>query len=75
MKIYRDYSHLPAHAAYIGGEYPDGSIDKATIDALDDALNPVCLIDQDGTRHYFDVAVELKPARPINFGQQPLDLN
>lgn len=59
MKTYRDYSHLPAHAAYIGGSYPDGSIDLSTLDALDDALDPVCLIEEDGTRHYFDLAIEL----------------
>jgi hypothetical protein len=59
MKTYRDYSHLPAHAAYIGGSYPDGSIDLSTLDALDDALAPVCLIESDGTRHYFDIAIYL----------------
>jgi hypothetical protein len=59
MKTYRDYSDLPAHAAYIGGSYPDGSIDLSTLDALDDALDPVCLIEEDGTRHYFDLAIEL----------------
>jgi hypothetical protein len=59
MKTYRDYNDLPDNAAYIGGSYPDGSIDLSTIDALDDALDPACLIESDGTRHYFDLAIIL----------------
>jgi hypothetical protein len=59
MQTYRDYSDLPPTAAYLGGSYPDGSIDLSTLDAIDDALAPVCLIDTDGTRHYFDIAIEL----------------
>jgi hypothetical protein len=59
MKIYRNYSDLPSTATYIGGEYPDGSMDESTADALNDALDPVCLIEDDDTRHYFDLAIEL----------------
>jgi len=58
MKIYTDYNDLPPNAAYIGGGYPNGSIDLSTIDALDQAIDPVCLIDIDGSRHYFDLAEE-----------------
>jgi hypothetical protein len=56
---YRDYSNIPAGAAYLGGSYPDGSIDLSTLDAIDDALAPVCLIESDGTRHYFETAIEI----------------
>jgi len=59
MQTYREYSDLPPNAAYLGGSYPDGSIDLSTLDAIDDALAPVCLIESDGTRHYFDTAIEL----------------
>jgi len=59
MKTYRDYTDLPENAAYIGGSYPDGSIDLSTLDAIDHAIDPACLHDADGTRHYFDLAIEL----------------
>lgn len=75
MKTYRNYADLPPAADYIGGEYPDGTIDESTVDALNDALAPVCLIESDGSRHYFETAQEIKPYRPINRGQQALDLN
>lgn len=59
MKIYRDYNDLPPTAAYIGGTYPDGSMDESTADAIDQAIELVCLIDQDDdTMHYFDLAEE-----------------
>jgi len=59
MQTYREYSDLPPNAAYLGGSYPDGSIDLSTLDAIDDALAPVCLIESDRTRHYFETAIEL----------------
>lgn len=59
MKTYRNYNDLPATAAYIGGSSPDGSIDLSTLDALDEAIDPVCLIEDDGSRHYFDLAIAL----------------
>lgn len=58
MKTFRHYESLPPGAAYIGGTYPDGTIDEATHDAVADALAPVCLIESDGTRHYFETAAE-----------------
>ena len=57
MRTYRAYSELPAGAVYLGGSYPDGSIDMSTLDNIDDALAPVCLIETDGTRHYFETAI------------------
>jgi len=59
MKIYTDYNQIPETAAYIGGSSPDGSIDLSVLDALDEAIEPVCLHDDDGSRHYFDLAISL----------------
>ena len=59
MKTYRDYSEIPETATYLGGTYPDGTIDMSTMDAIEDALAPVCLIETDGSRHYFETAIEL----------------
>jgi hypothetical protein len=60
MKTVYDYSDLPENAAYIGGSCPDGSIYLSTLDAIERAIEPICLVDHDdGTRHYFDLAVEL----------------
>jgi hypothetical protein len=58
MKIYTNYNDLPATAAYIGGTCPDGSMDESTADAIGDALDLACLHDDDGSRHYFDLAME-----------------
>ena len=59
MKIYTNYNQIPETAAYIGGSSPDGSIDLSVLDALDEAIEPVCLHDDDGSRHYFDLAMEI----------------
>lgn len=59
MKTYRDYSQIPANAAYLGGTYSDETIDESTMNAIEDALAPVCLIETDGSRHYFETAIEL----------------
>ena len=59
MKTYRNYNDLPPTAAYIGGSYPDGSMDESTADAIDQAIDLACLHDDDGSRHYFDLAMEI----------------
>lgn len=59
MKTYRDYTQIPANAAYLGCTYPNGTIDESTMDAIEGALAPVCLIETDGSRHYFETAIEL----------------
>ena len=59
MTTYRNYNDLPEYASYIGGTDPDGGMDESTADALGDALDLVCLIDDDGSRHYFDLAMEI----------------
>lgn len=59
MKIYRNYNDLPENAAYLGGTSPDGCLDECTADAVDQAINPVCLRDDDGSQHYFELATAL----------------
>lgn len=56
MKTYTDYESIPKHAAYLGSEDTAGYMSEAVNDAIDRAIEPVCLRDDDGTRHYFDVA-------------------
>ena len=53
MKTIQTLEHLPNDAAYIGSEYPDGSMDEATADAIDQAPAPICYRDEDGQRHFF----------------------
>ena len=57
MKTYRDYSHVPKHAQYLGNEDGDGTMYESLADAIDEALAPVKLI-EDGIAHYFDEAIE-----------------
>lgn len=59
MKTFHHYNDIPQNAAYIGGSYPDGSIDLSILDAVEDAIAPVCLIETDGSRHYFETAIEI----------------
>ena len=56
MKTYTEYESIPKHAAYLGSEDTAGYMSEAVNDAIDRAIEPVCLLDDDGTRHYFDVA-------------------
>ena len=53
MKTIADFAELPNNAAYIGSEYPDGTIDEAVADAIDAAPAPLCYRDEDGQNHYF----------------------
>ena len=53
MKTITSLDQLPNEAAYIGSEYPDGTIDEATADAIAEAPAPICYRDEDGQRHFF----------------------
>lgn len=54
MKTYtRDT--MPAHARYIGSEYPDGSMDESLADAIADAFEPGRIRDVDGTWAFFEL--------------------
>lgn len=55
MKTYTRYEDLPKSALYLGSENPDGTVFESLADALDDALEPVELIDEHGS-HYFETA-------------------
>jgi hypothetical protein len=48
-------SHAPEHAAYLGSEHGDGSIDEEIFDAVDAAIEPAFYRDEEGVRHYFDL--------------------
>ena len=58
MKTYTRET-IPAHARYIGSEYPDGSIDESLADAIDFAIDPGRLRDVDGTWAFFELAKEI----------------
>ena len=59
MKTVRDYSLIPSNYFYIGGSYPDESIDESVIDDVENAIAPIKLIDDDdGTIHFFDIRGE-----------------
>lgn len=55
MKTVNDYSAIPAQAAYLGSEQPDGTMTEATAEALDRAREPIIFRDEDGTRHFFEL--------------------
>lgn len=56
MHTYYDYSKIPKHAVYLGSEH--GGMCEELFDAIDAALDPVCLVD-DGVIAYFDIAKEI----------------
>ena len=59
MKTVRSYEQVPKNYQYIGGSYPDGSIDESVIDDVENAIAPIKLIDdEDGTIHFFDIRGE-----------------
>ena len=55
MKTYIRYSDLPKGAAYLGSENGDGTIDEALANDIDDAVEPVQLIEPTDQIHYFDI--------------------
>ncbi len=55
MKTYIRYSDLPKNAGYLGSENGDGTIDEALANDIDDAVEPVQLIEPTDQIHYFDI--------------------
>ena len=51
----RTINQAPEHAAYLGSDHGDGSIDENLADAIDAAIEPVAYRDDDNVRHYFDL--------------------
>lgn len=54
MRTVNDYSAIPAQAAYIGSEQPDGTMTETLADMLDSSIEPIAYRDPDGIRHYFE---------------------
>lgn len=55
MKTYTEYSNIPGNAIYLGSEHGDGTIEEATDEALNEAINPVKYRDPEGVHHFFDL--------------------
>ena len=55
MKTYRRFIDVPMRASYIGSTNGDGSIEEETADQIDSAWEPVCYIDSEGIKHYFEI--------------------
>lgn len=55
MKTFPTYEAIPKTAVYLGSEHGDGSIEEATADAINEAIEPAFFRDEDGQRHYFDL--------------------
>ena len=55
MKTYTEYSNIPGNAIYLGSEHGDGTIEEATSDAIEEAVNPVRFRDEEGSHHFFDL--------------------
>jgi hypothetical protein len=55
MKTYRRFIDVPMRASYIGSTNGDGSIEEEVADHVDCAWEPVCYVDDDGVKHYFDI--------------------
>jgi hypothetical protein len=56
MKTSTSFDAIPNNAIYLGSEQGDGSQTEQLADAIADAIEPVCFLDEDGARHYFDLA-------------------
>jgi hypothetical protein len=54
IKTVTQYDLIPKTAAYLGSEFPDGSMDEFVADNIADAIAPICFKDPDGCKHYFD---------------------
>ena len=59
MNIFTNYKNLPKHAVYIGSEDGYGCLDEYTYNLIACALNPVRLLEDDGTYSYWDIAKEV----------------
>ena len=57
MRIYKTYEDIPKNAIYLGSENGDGSIQEEVLNYVNEAINPVCLKDYQGIKHYFDLGV------------------
>lgn len=56
MRQFPNFKSLPATANYIGSTEGPDTMAEAVADAIDRAAEPVFFKDEDGTRHFFDIA-------------------
>ena len=56
MRQFKDYESLPKAATYIGSTEGPDTMTEAVADAIDRAAEPAFFKDEDGTRHFFELA-------------------
>ncbi len=56
MRQFPSFESLPKTAAYIGSTEGPDTMSEATADELDRAAEPAFFKDEEGTRHFFDLA-------------------
>jgi len=58
MKTFLRYQDLPSNNLYLGSENPDGSIYEEVQNLIDEAIEPVGLVDNNGKfYHFFDIGI------------------
>lgn len=58
MKTYLNYAEIPSNQIYLGSENGDGSIYEELDTFINEAIEPVRLL-EDGIYHYFDIGGDL----------------
>jgi hypothetical protein len=56
MRQFKDYESLPKAATYIGSTEGPNTMSEATADEIDRAAEPAFFKDEDGSRHFFELA-------------------
>jgi hypothetical protein len=56
MRQFKDFESLPKAATYIGSTEGPDTMAEAVADEIDRAAEPAFFKDQDGTRHFFELA-------------------
>jgi hypothetical protein len=56
MRQFKDFESLPKAATYIGSTEGPDTMAEAVADEIDRAAEPAFFQDQDGTRHFFELA-------------------
>lgn len=56
MRQFLNFESLPKAATYLGSTEGPDTMSEATADEIDRAAEPAFFEDQDGSRHFFDLA-------------------
>ena len=56
MRQFKDFESLPKAATYLGSTEGPDTMAEAVADEIDRAAEPAFFKDQDGTRHFFELA-------------------